>query len=308
MPAWDRATAPTPTPAHCTFEQALVTPALMVGTFVCPGVPPRTDVEAAPFPEIVLVRRGAYVREDAAGAVYIDRTVAAFFEAARPYVIEHPRPRPDVTTVVSLKAPDEVCAALGVQVRDGRCFARSAVRASPALLLCHRQVLRALDEDRGDDACVGGLGAEEAAVRLVSCAVGLNHGVAAELTAPTSARRGERDVPVAVAEYLNTHYGGDVTLGTLAEHAGYSVFHLCRLFHARMRTSIHKYLTLVRLEHALSALAETDTPIATIALDHGFASQAHFTSAFTRWTGVTPAAARRQTRSRGATKRIARPR
>lgn len=284
----------------------MITPALMVGTFACPGVPPRTEVEAAPFPEIVVARKGAYVREDAAGAVYIDRTVAAFFEAARPYVIVHPRPRPDVTTVVSLKDPDAVCAALDVRVGDGRCFARSAVRASPALHLCHRELVRALREREREQHA---LSAEEAAVRLVSCAVALNHDVTAELSAPPTARTAaEVDVAFAIAEYLNAHFDENVRLDALATYSGYSVFHLCRLFHARMRTSIHKYLTLVRLEHALEALADTDRAIAAIALEHGFASQAHFTSAFKRWTGTSPAAARASARPPVRRTRARRPR
>ncbi|MCC7071657.1 MAG: helix-turn-helix transcriptional regulator [Deltaproteobacteria bacterium] len=298
MSAWDRVTTPTPTPAQCSFTQVLITSSLTVGTFSCPGVPRRTEVEAAPNPEIVLARRGAYVREDEAGAVYIDRTVAAFFEAARPYRIVHPRPRPDVTTVLSLKEPEAVCASLEVRVRAGRCFARSAVRASPALHLRHRELLRALSDH---DRCC--LPVEEAAVRLASCAVALNHDVEAELSAPQATRTTDAvDVAFAVAELLNARFRGEVSLADLAAPTGYSVFHLCRMFQARMRTSIHKYLTLVRLEHALEALADTDAPVAQVALEHGFSSQSHFTTAFTRWTGESPAAARRRIRGRaGAT-------
>jgi len=277
----------------CTFEQFVRCPALMVGEFRCPGTPRITAVEAAPYPELILARQGAYVRRDAAGSVYIDRTVAAFFEAGRPYVIEHPRPRPDLTTVISLIDPAAVCEALRVRQPDGACFARSAVRASPGLMLLHRQLVasvRSLPH--------GALATEEIAVALVDCAVGLNHGVRAELAVPggQSLTRREIDMVVAIAEYLNANYRSRIDLSMISAYTGYSIFHVCRLFQARMKTSIHRYLTTLRLESAMEALADSDAAVVSVALDHGFSSHSHFTAAFKGWTGVSPSEARQRAR------------
>lgn len=290
MSAWDADTPPRPPPAHCRFEQLLRTPAVGVGVFNCPGHPPRTEVEATTHAEIVLARKGAYIREDAAGAVYIDRTVVAFFESGRPYVIEHPKPRPDLTTVVALIDPAAVSDALGITRLRERSFARSAVRATPALHLRHRELLQTLRHRRDDD-----LAAEEAAVRLVHEALALNHAI--DLSTPLPPRAaGEIEVAFAVAEYLNAHFRDSVHLEALVAHTGYSAFHLCRLFQQRMKTSIHQYLTLLRLERAMEALADTDVPLGRLALDLGFASPSHFTTAFRRWTGHAPGQVRRRVR------------
>lgn len=277
----------------CRFETILSTAALRVGEFACPGAPRVTDVEAAPFPELVLARKGAYIRRDCAGSVYIDRTVAAFFEADRPYVIEHPRPRPDLTTVISLVQPEAVCASLGLGGSAGRCFSRSAIRAAPEHHLLHRRLLAEL---RGGPAHA--LAAEETAVVLVTSAVAANH--SAELSVPPSPRLSahEVDVAVAVAEYLNARFREPVNLARLAAHTGYSVFHLCRLFQARMKTTIYKYLLTLRLEAAMEQLAESDVSVLALALDLGFGSHSHFTATFTRWSGLSPSEARRTARAR----------
>jgi AraC-like DNA-binding protein len=48
-----------------------------------------------------------------------------------------------------------------------------------------------------------------------------------------------------------------------------------------------------RIEFARENLALTDKPLVDIALESGFAQQAHFTTAFRRVTGVTPLEYRR---------------
>jgi AraC family transcriptional regulator len=63
-----------------------------------------------------------------------------------------------------------------------------------------------------------------------------------------------------------------------------------------MKTTIHKYLTALRMESAMEALTGSDASIVSVALEHGFSSHSHFTAAFTRWTGVSPREARRRAR------------
>ena len=52
-----------------------------------------------------------------------------------------------------------------------------------------------------------------------------------------------------------------------------------------------------RVETAQWMLVNTDTPLALIAVECGFADQAHFTSVFTRLAGVSPGAFRREKKS-----------
>jgi AraC family transcriptional regulator len=52
---------------------------------------------------------------------------------------------------------------------------------------------------------------------------------------------------------------------------------------------LHQYVLGRRIERAASLLRFSDTPIAAIAIECGFADQSHLTTAFRRRTGVTPA-------------------
>jgi AraC family transcriptional regulator len=52
---------------------------------------------------------------------------------------------------------------------------------------------------------------------------------------------------------------------------------------------IGAYVRRLRLDWAASRLKMADEPIARIGLEAGFADQSHFTRAFKRYTGLTPA-------------------
>lgn len=266
----------------------LETAAFIVQEFRCPGCPPVTAPETAPLAEIVLPRQGAYVRRDSSGSVFLDRTVTAFFEAGRPYVIEHPKPRPDLTTVISLVDEAGLAHSLGIRFEQATTFRRAAVRTTPPIHLAHAALLRNLDQG-----AAGRLAAEESAVQLIALAVELTQR-SAELARPEDGRSGawKREIAVAVADFLNARYREPVTLQAVAAHAGYSVFHLCRIFQSEMGMPIHKYLMQLRLEAALGELTHSDRPITEVALDLGFASSSHFTTHFTRWAGLPPSRAR----------------
>jgi AraC family transcriptional regulator len=67
------------------------------------------------------------------------------------------------------------------------------------------------------------------------------------------------------------------------------------VFKASFGTTPHRYVQRRRLEAAVAALQRQGArSIADIALDHGFASQAHMTDLMRRHFGVTPRAVRRR--------------
>ena len=102
----------------------------------------------------------------------------------------------------------------------------------------------------------------------------------------------ERSIAEAIAYVLEHDVGGQRSLSALALVAGVSVFHACRVFKRVMSVGIHRYHQEIRLRHALACLLETDRPIAQIALDCGFANQAHLTTLFRRRFLSTPARVR----------------
>jgi AraC family transcriptional regulator len=91
-----------------------------------------------------------------------------------------------------------------------------------------------------------------------------------------------------VLDYVADNISEEITLEKLAAVAGYSAFHFARKFALAMGVSPGRYISQRRLENAISELADGKLPLAEIALNAQFSSQASFTRAFHRVTGTTP--------------------
>jgi AraC-like DNA-binding protein len=87
--------------------------------------------------------------------------------------------------------------------------------------------------------------------------------------------------------YLDEHVDENVTLDALANLAGLSAFHLCRVFRQAVGMTPHAYQTQVRVRRAKSLL-RAGQPITSVAVDAGFYDQAHLNRHFKRIVGVTP--------------------
>jgi AraC family transcriptional regulator len=96
-----------------------------------------------------------------------------------------------------------------------------------------------------------------------------------------------------VLEYIDANFRNDITLENLAEVAGYSAFHFARKFTLAMGVPPHRYISRMRLENAMAELAAGKLSLAEIALNAHFSSQASFTRAFHRASGMTPKEYRR---------------
>ncbi len=95
-----------------------------------------------------------------------------------------------------------------------------------------------------------------------------------------------------LSEFILADLGRDLTLEAMAEQVGYSPYHFARLFRQTTGESPHQFVLRQRIHKAQVLLRETDTPLAHVALESGFASQSHLTRIFKRYLGVTPKAYR----------------
>jgi AraC family transcriptional regulator len=143
--------------------------------------------------------------------------------------------------------------------------------------------LRLFREFRRANASVTAL-LESLAVDLVSTIVD---------RAPDERHRGMPPWMGRVVEQLHDRAAERLRVGQLAESVGLHPVYLARAFRRHHGCTLGEYQRSVRLASASDRLSGGREPIARIAVDSGFADQAHFTRAFRDHFGLTPARFRR---------------
>jgi AraC-like DNA-binding protein len=99
-----------------------------------------------------------------------------------------------------------------------------------------------------------------------------------------------------VCQYMDAHLETNIHTETLARIAGLSRWHFVRAFGQSAGATPHSYLVHRRLGRAQQLLADTDLPLAEIALKTGFSDQSHFGRRFMQFYGVSPSIFRRSRR------------
>jgi AraC family transcriptional regulator len=101
-----------------------------------------------------------------------------------------------------------------------------------------------------------------------------------------------------VEERIRTRLSGDLSLGELAQVAGFSQAHFVRLFKNAVGCAPYRHVLRVRLETARALVLDSALTLTAIAHDTGFASQSHMTAMFSSHFGVSPGEMRRARRAR----------
>lgn len=95
-----------------------------------------------------------------------------------------------------------------------------------------------------------------------------------------------------ILTFIEEHLGDSMRVVDLANTANLSAYHFARLFKHTVGQTPHVYITARRMQHARKILSDSDLPLINVAARVGYQTQAHFTVAFRRYTGVTPRAYR----------------
>jgi AraC family transcriptional regulator len=90
-------------------------------------------------------------------------------------------------------------------------------------------------------------------------------------------------------EYVDANLTGDLSLRGIATAVQVRPHRLARDFRDRTGVPLHQYVLGRRVDRAAQLLRRSDTPVALVAIECGFADQSHLTTAFRRRVGVTPA-------------------
>jgi AraC family transcriptional regulator len=243
-------------------------------------------------PEVVLVRRGAFVRHSAGREVFLDAGTVAFHQPEESYRVRHPVGgdvcsafRLTCASAAELMAPGEpeefddrpVRFPVPSAALDGRGF------------LLHRNALLATQDPTATP-----LEVEERAAAFLRAALAAGRGSSPENSSGTAPRRYRRaaEYVARAREVVARRYLEPVTLADIAREVGCSPFHLHRLVTGAVGVPMHRLVLRLRLRDALERLMETGDSVSAIAYATGFASHSHLTDAFRREYGRPPSAVR----------------
>jgi AraC-like DNA-binding protein len=91
-----------------------------------------------------------------------------------------------------------------------------------------------------------------------------------------------------VEDYIAAHISDTITLADLAAAAGLTRMYFAAQFRERTGVRPHDYVIRQRIARAQVLLMVPQTKIIEVGLCVGFSSQAHFTTVFRRYVGITP--------------------
>jgi AraC family transcriptional regulator len=260
----------------------------------------RTPEVLTPQLQIVLIQRGAFVYERGSSHSLLTANHALFIapgdESRDRFVDDQPLDYMLVTpqgAAADVMLGEAAAAALAKSVRDTRVCAASAQlqRSASALWnLCLRE--RSRDE----------IEIEQCVVDLMSC---IAHAACAAPTQPSPAwrgragsgpARGQSTLIGAVEDLIGTGRESR-SLTSIAAQLDVSPAYLTDRFRRHEGISIARYQRRLRLSRALLELPHTED-IAALALELGFSSHAHFSTAFRATYGEAPSTYRRRSRAR----------
>ncbi|MEB3367308.1 helix-turn-helix transcriptional regulator [Saccharopolyspora mangrovi] len=110
------------------------------------------------------------------------------------------------------------------------------------------------------------------------------------------AERGKAEMPdvaVEAACFIASRACEPITLADVADHVGYSPFHLARAFERAHGQPPGRFLAAHRFQRAKRLLLETDERVSDICCEVGFSSVGTFTRRFTTDIGLSPVSFRR---------------
>ncbi|MGH9442675.1 MAG: helix-turn-helix transcriptional regulator [Thermoanaerobaculia bacterium] len=272
-------------------------PTVSISRWRCQGAPPRLGAERSqPSPMIVFAHCGNFRVHSRAPIGLIDCTRVGFFNPLAPFQSAHPFGGGDSGSDLAIR-PDVLAEILfrydpRAAERTDQPFPFGSGPLEPQSFLLLRTLLRKVARPNPID----GLEIEEWALfladRLIRAA--FDGAIGSEASRVT---RREREEAEDLRGHLSSQPGRRHQLDTLARELDSTPFRLCRSFRSATGTTIHRYLTHVRLQQALGRLAEGSPDLSDLAFELGFSSHSHFTSVFRKHLGVPPETVRRVARA-----------
>ncbi len=244
-------------------------------------------------PSMVIPRRGVFVKHVGSDQLVGDANCTMFFNPGETYRVSHPIAGGDDCLSFHF-SPSVLREAFAEYDPSAVCEAPRFLHTHGPLdssAYLHTQRLRiALNAEPADP-----MWADESALALLATALRASFVIRGQR--PRSTRPATDRAHRAWAEnarvVLARHLGDRLRLADLAKEVHCSPFHLARVFRRHAGVPIHRYLSRLRLRHALERLLAGERNLTLLALDLGFSSHAHFSDGFRREFGCPPSDLRR---------------
>jgi AraC family transcriptional regulator len=243
----------------------------------------RSAEECASSTHLVFPYRGAYLRHVGSEQSVADANHVLLFNAGEGYQVSHPVTGGDACLVLALSEPllRELSPPALLQARDQLGYRRQHLRIDP-----RAQALVALLRHSLQNRTIEPLEAEGLLLTLACRSLGPRTARASGAT-PAKRRLVDR-IKLLLASDLSRRW----TLADIAAEIGGSAVYLTQAFQQVEGVPLYRYQLQLRLARALDQLALRDD-VAALALDLGFSSHSHFSSAFRQVYGRSPSDFRR---------------
>jgi AraC family transcriptional regulator len=262
-------------------------PLALVENLRCHSVQ-RTGNAAGFSPEfqICLPYRGLFVWHVGDHDVVSDANQVLFVSSNQPYRLSEPVAGGYAELIITpaLELLSEIVGIPATALARHEPFRRHSRRADLRLQFLRARFLHRADSGHCDD-----LTAEELIIEMLRCALDADASIA-EPSLSTRRLIGR------AKEYVAEHLADTFRLEEVARAAGASPAYLTDVFRRFEGLPLHRYALRLRLARALVELSHAND-LTELALDLGFSSHSHFTSAFRRAFGCTPSQFRETTRT-----------
>ena len=100
-----------------------------------------------------------------------------------------------------------------------------------------------------------------------------------------------------ISRYIEEHYSQKITLKGIAEAEGLSPSYLSHFLKRRMNMSFQDYVNILRFEHAIQLLVQTDKKLVDICMESGFSESKYFNKIFAKNYQMKPKEFRQMARN-----------
>jgi AraC family transcriptional regulator len=259
----------------------LATDTVAVWDVLCSGTcRHKSDEECLTRTHLVFPYRGVYVHHTGQAETVAEANQVVFFNESEPYRVSHPVEGGDASLSIGIDEQTllELLPADVLHTKDRTLFNRPRMRID-----AHVQLLAALVRHRLTRGMIETLEAEDLILSLVSRALAKRTSYAA------SGSVGRRKLADRAKLVLSSYPGRRWTLAEIGSAVGVSPVYLTQVFRQVEGLQLYRYQLQLRLARALD-LIDDCSDLTGLALDLGFSSYSHFSTAFKQAYGLTPLA------------------